>query len=374
MAHAFTPGLKVTESLIVRKTRRLPLLGEVLVAVGDRVRATDVVARTELPGKVYPVNLANTLGVLPEEIPERLLKEPGEKIARDEIIAESVGFFGMFKSHYRSPIDGTLDHASTVTGQVMLRGHPTPVEVQAYVDGTITEVIENEGVVVTTAATLIQGIFGLGGERQGAIRVVCEAPDEVLTPEKIDGYCKGKIVVGGAFASLAALKKAFDVGATGVIVGGFDYGDIKALLGYEVGVAITGGEKIPSTLIVTEGFGRIAMARRTHAILKRHEEQVASINGATQIRAGVIRPEVIIARPDEALPTDVAEAEPEGLDVGALIRVIRFPHFGRIGKVTALPAKLERMASETEVRVLEVTFEDGETAILPRSNIEMIEG
>jgi hypothetical protein len=54
--------------------------------------------------------------------------------------------------------------------------------------------------------------------------------------------------------------------------------------------------------------------------------------------------------------------------------VIRFPHFGRIGKVTALPAKLERMASETEVRVLEVTFEDGETAILPRSNIEMIEG
>jgi hypothetical protein len=374
MAHAFTPGLKVTESLIVRKTRRLPLLGEVLVAVGDRVRATDVVARTELPGKVYPVNLANTLGVLPEEIPERLLKEPGEKIARDEIIAESVGFFGMFKSHYRSPIDGTLDHASTVTGQVMLRGHPTPVEVQAYVDGTITEVIENEGVVVTTAATLIQGIFGLGGERQGAIRVVCEEPDEVLTPEKIDGYCKGKIVVGGAFASLAALKKAFDVGATGVIVGGFDYGDIKALLGYEVGVAITGGEKIPSTLIVTEGFGRIAMARRTHAILKRHEEQVASINGATQIRAGVIRPEVIIARPDEALPTDVAEAEPEGLDVGALIRVIRFPHFGRIGKVTALPAKLERMASETEVRVLEVTFEDGETAILPRSNIEMIEG
>ena len=34
MAHAYTPGLKVVETALVRKQRRLPLAGEVLVEKG----------------------------------------------------------------------------------------------------------------------------------------------------------------------------------------------------------------------------------------------------------------------------------------------------------------------------------------------------
>jgi hypothetical protein len=373
MAHAFTPGLKVTEHAVVRKTRRLPLLGEVTVAVGAEVSADDVVARTSLPGKVFPANVANALGVLPEEVPERMLFKEGQAIEKGQIIAETPGIWGLFKGRVASPIDGTVDSISKVTGQVMLREKPTPVEVSAYVDGKVTDILDREGVVVTTPATFIQGIFGLGGERQGEIRVVTESPDEVLDPAHLDDRCAGKIVVGGAFATLDALKRAFEVGARGVIIGGFDYHDIKALLGYEVGVAITGGEKIPTTLIITEGFGRIAMARRTHALLKAHEGELASINGATQIRAGVIRPEVVIPHPEKG-GDDGGVPEIKGIEPGSLIRCIRHPYFGRIGTVSALPHALVKMASETEVRVLEVTFEDGESAVLPRANVELIEG
>lgn len=373
MAHAFTPGLKVTEHAVVKKTRRLPLLGEVVVAVGAEVSAADVVARTELPGKVFPSNVANALGVLPEEVPERMKRKEGEAIKQGEVIAETPGLWGLFKGRVTSPIDGTVDSISKVTGQVMLREKPTPVEVSAYVDGKVTEVLDREGVVVTTPATFIQGIFGLGGERQGAIRVVSKGPDAVLEPGDLDAACEGKIVVAGAFATLDALKTAFEIGAKGVIVGGFDYHDIKALLGYEVGVAITGGEKIPTTLVITEGFGRIAMARRTHALLAAHEGDIASVNGATQIRAGVIRPEVVIPHPN-AKEAAGGDTEIKGIEIGTLIRCIRHPYFGRIGTVAALPHALEKMPSETEVRVLEVTFEDGERAVLPRANVEMIEG
>ena len=51
MAHAYTPGLKVTDHLHVQKRRILPLKGNVVVKVGDRVNPDDVVARTELPGQ-----------------------------------------------------------------------------------------------------------------------------------------------------------------------------------------------------------------------------------------------------------------------------------------------------------------------------------
>ena len=58
MAHAYTPGLTVSRGMTVHKERRLPLEGEVLVGVGDKVRADKVVAKADLPGNVQLVNVA----------------------------------------------------------------------------------------------------------------------------------------------------------------------------------------------------------------------------------------------------------------------------------------------------------------------------
>ena len=90
-----------------------------------------------------------------------------------------------------------------------------------------------------------------------------------------------------------AINKAHDVGVLGIVGGGINDQDLKVILGYDLGVAITGNEVGP-TLVVTEGFGDISMGERTFDLLCSHEGRKASINGATQIRAGVIRPEVII--------------------------------------------------------------------------------
>ena len=59
MAHAYTPGLRVAKFTRILKDRRLPLLGNVNAKVGDSVKADDVVARTELPGNVASINVAN---------------------------------------------------------------------------------------------------------------------------------------------------------------------------------------------------------------------------------------------------------------------------------------------------------------------------
>jgi hypothetical protein len=115
------------------------------------------------------------------------------------------------------------------------------------------------------------------------------------------------------------------------------------------------------------------MAHGTFDLLKSREGMKASINGATQIRAGVIRPEIVV--PLEGSATDASDAEGSvtGLEIGSLIRAIREPHFGSLGKVTELPNELQKMESESMVRVLRVEFESGEQALLPRANVEMIE-
>ncbi|MGQ0665440.1 MAG: hypothetical protein ACT4O4_00240 [Nitrospiraceae bacterium] len=373
MAHSYTPGLTVTDYTVVHRRRVLPLPGTVLVNAGDQVRSDQAVARAELPGKVYPINLANQLSIAPDEIKDYLVKKEGDLVQRDEILAENKPLIKWFKTEIKSPITGTIESLSTVTGQVLLREPPRVLDLLAYIDGTAVEVIPQQGAVVEATCSLVQGIFGIGGEVWGELIVAVQSPDEPLSPTHVKGDMAGKIIVGGSFLSAETMAKAKEVGVAGIVVGGIHDRDLRALLGYDLGVAITGTEQVGFTLILTEGFGTIPMASKTFKLLSAHGGQKASISGATQIRAGVIRPEIII--PQAVKPAGAVTQPPrEGIRLGDPVRIIRDPLFGRIGEVSALPSDLTKIPTESEVRVLEVMFPDGSRAVIPRTNIEVIEG
>jgi hypothetical protein len=373
MAHAYTPGLRVTGRTTILKNRRLPLPGEVLVKQGDMVKAEQVVARTELPGNVKTVNVANLLGLPPADVPGAMVVPVGQKVSEGEVIARSKSFFGMFKSEAKSTTTGVLEAVSDVTGQVTLREAPIPVEVHAYVDGKVVEVMPKEGVVVETTGAFIQGIFGVGGEISGTLKRVVGDANDLLTEDKIPADCKGLILVGGSQVDRKAIAKAKERGARGIVVGGIDAEELRLFLGYDLGVAITGNEPIGITVVTTEGFGRLAMARKTFELLGKMDGKSASLNGATQIRAGVQRPEIIV--PILEAGAEGAEADfAGGLTLGSLIRVIREPYFGHIGTVTDLPSELQMLETESGARVLKVKFNDGKEAVVPRANVEMIEG
>lgn len=375
MTHAYTPGLRVTEKIKVTSWRTLPLLGEVAVKKDDVLKAEDIVAKTYLPGKVHAINAVNRLGIQPKDLKEYMLKKEGDLVQKDEPIAETKPWIKMLKSILHSPITGTIETISTVTGQVLLREPPKPIEVHAYVDGTVIEVMERQGVVMETVATFIQGIFGVGGETTGQLVIATDKPDDVLTAERIQTTHKDKIIVGGSFVQHAAIDKAKKVGVKGIIVGGTNDEDLKKLLGYDLGVAITGSEDIGITLIITEGFGKIPMAQRTFELLKSRSGSKTSINGATQIRAGVVRPEIIIPYDTAgmAIGEEVNRSVNRGMEIGDIIRIIRVPYFGKIGKIKSLPFSPQKIETEATVRVLNVEFPDGSTAVVPRTNIEMIE-
>ncbi len=374
MGHAYTPGLKVTDKVLLTKKRILPLKGDVLSKVKDKVKPDTVVARTLLPGNVQPINVANILGIPPEDIMHHMLKKEGKKVKDGEVIAKSKSFFGLFSSECKSKTEGSVESISSVTGQVLIRGNPIPVEIKAYLEGEVVEVFEKEGVAVSTWGSFIQGIFGIGGETHGEIKLVVKDNTEVLTDKLIDKDCKDKVIVGGNLVTADAIKKAIRVGAKGVVVGGFDDKDLRDFLGYDLGVAITGSEELGITLVVTEGFGQMNMAEKTFSLLKSKEGMMACINGATQIRAGVIRPEVVIPFAGDVHKKEEAkEFETVGLTQGYPVRVIREPYFGKLGKVSALPPELQKLESESSARVLEVKFADGTKAIIPRANVEMLE-
>jgi hypothetical protein len=314
------------------------------------------------------------LGAAPNEIKDYLVKREGETVQKDEVLAENKPFFKWLKTEIRSPVTGTVESISTVTGQVLLREPPRVLDLLAYLDGLVVEVRPQQGVTVECVCSLVQGIFGIGGEAYGEIVMAVEAPDRPLTPDRLTVEMKGKVVVGGSFLSAETMAKAKDVGVAGLVVGGIHDQDLRALLGYDLGVAITGSEQVGFTLILTEGFGAIPMAAKTFSVLSSHAGAMASISGATQIRAGVIRPEIIIPlKGGRSTVNRSATQTREGIQPGDLVRIIRDPLFGKIGRVSALPSELRKIQTESEVRVLEVRFDDGSTVVVPRANIEVIE-
>lgn len=376
MGTAYTPGLTVSGRALVRKTRRLPLKGKVLVRVGDEVEPHTLVARTELPGNVTIVRAAEQLGVEAHELPKFLHKGVGETVEKGELIAETPGLFGrFFKARVEAPVTGTIETITEVTGNLTIRHPPKPVEVKAYLRGTVVEVMPGEGAVIETRGAWVQGIFGIGGEASGPLQIIAESPAEIVPPERLNQDHRGGVLMVGGRVTYDLLLQAREVGAVAVIAAGILDPDLRRFLGYDLGVAITGNEEVGLTLVLTEGFGEIAMARRTFDLLSSLSGREASVSGATQIRAGVLRPEVIVPRPE--LPPEEVTAHWSGtqdLEIGTPIRLIREPYFGALGEVVALPPELQEIETGAKVRVLVAKLQNGQEVTVPRANVEIVGG
>lgn len=374
MSKSYTPGLKVLTKTKIIKQRQLPLKGVVHLEKGMKVYPDTIVASTEIPGNVHMVNISNALNVEPDSVEDYLKIKIDDTVEKGQVIAETDGFFGYFKGQAFSPVEGTLANISDVTGQALISEKPQPIEIDAYTEGTVLRTIPDEGVEIESEGAIIQGILGIGGEKRGELFILADRPSAIVTSEQLNDKHRNLILVCGAYIDFDFFQKAIKIGVAGIVCGGFDYQDLSRILGFQLGVAITGSENIPISLIITEGFGEIAMAKRSFELLKSFERYHVSINGSTQIRAGVIRPEVIIVHDDNSMKTNIINEDDLVISNGSVVRIIRPPYFGKVGTVVSLPAQLTELESETKVRVAEIEFDDGNKDIFPRANLELIIG
>jgi len=369
---AYTPGLAVTSLTYVRRERSLPIKGEILVSKGQEVDFDTIVGRCYLEGQPFIVKVAELLGVEPEEVHRYLKVRVGDRVSRGGVLASYTAFLGLIKRGVESPVDGVVEAFNELTGHLTIRTPPRPIELRAYIGGIVERVIPGESVVIGTPAAFVQGIIGFGGERHGKIELAVSSNRDVLEAKDIEEYHAGKIVIGGSLATYETLEKAKRVGVVGLVVGGVKITDLERFLGYRIGVAITGREDIGFTLILTEGFGKLPMSEKAFSVFEEHQNFEAAINGATQVRAGVIRPEVIIPKKEKVVPESLGPLGEGRMKIDSIVRIIRYPYFGEIGTVVELPVELRKIETESPVRVVKVRLQDGRVVTVPRANVEII--
>lgn len=369
MSKALTPALAVSSRTTIRRRRDLPISGEVLVKEGDLVTGSQVVARAQLDGELRLVRAAELLGIPASDLPSALKVGEGDVVAEGSLLAELRGLWGLFRSTIVSPIAGTVELISSATGHVGVRAASTPLNVSAYMDGRVVGIEQNRSVVIEAESTFVQGIFGVGGERRGRLRVLPVPGDTVLTERHIPDSAQGEVLVGGHSPTSAALAKAAKAGAVGCITGSIDDRALREYVGFDIGVALTGDENVSMTLIITEGFGSLPISDRVLSTLLSINGEVVSINGATQVRAGAQRPEIVGPMSETAGICDIRD---RSLSLGARIRVIRVPYFGAMGVIEELPHELARIDTGASVRVVRATLDDGRQITVPRANVELL--
>jgi hypothetical protein len=368
LKQAYVPALTASADVLTRKTRELPLLGKALVQVGDSVTAEQAVLRAELPGELLILRIAEQLGYDVEDVEQGLKVKVGQSIEKGEIICSLTSFFGLFKAELKAPTSGVIEYYTATNAHIGIRQQSTPLEVKAYVDGKIVEIEESKAVVVETRGAFVQGIFGVGAEGFGNLLLLPVAPDQEVTVEILQALeINGCVLVGGARFSAQALRYCTEYEVKGVVCGSIDSDTLRSYVGHEIGVSITGDEDVPFALIITEGFGNLAISQRVLDILKPLSGKKCSISGVTQVRAGATRPEIIVPN-----ASNLELKEPTNfLEVGARIRIIRVPNFGKFGTVTELPHDPQLIPSGAKLRVLKAKLEDGQEVIVPRANVEL---
>jgi len=370
MAQLFTPGLQISADTLVSKRRELSQRGRVLVSVGDSLRADTVVAEADREGELQIVKVADELGVEPTSLQRYMQVSIGDSVNEGNCIAEASGLWGLFRTTVLAPISGVVEFISSSTGHVGIRAPKKIIELRAYIDGVVSRVESERAVVIDARATLVQGIFGVGGEHVGILTMLNVAVDDSITESDIPEGIVGSILVGGHSPTLGALRKAVRNRAVGFVTGSIDDTTLREYVGYDIGVALTGDEPVSMTLIVTEGFGRIPMNQEIVDVLRRVSGERTSINGSTQVRAGALRPEIIA--PPSSTEKSSGVSALAGLVEGAPVRLIRVPYFGMRGVVTKLPRELVQIETGAYARVAHVQLDSEQREIVvPRANLEI---
>lgn len=360
----------VDQGLYGRKEYKSPVEGviEEISDLSGRMTIREEFGREEPP---VAVDVASELRCRPEEVPQNMLRHVGQEVKAGQMIAKKGDLQAFFTKTAFTPISGIISGADTKTGKVTISRPFKQVVVNAYIPGAVSEVLPERGCIVETPGIKVSGIFGVGRETHGELRVLTRGPDETLTPDMISPDLAGRVVVGGSFATNEALAKALEVGVKAVITGTVNYLNLTRSLGVKLGVGITGQEDIDMAVVLMEGFGRLAMRQEVWDIFKALEGLPASVNGATQIRAGAIRPEVIVPLPLYGGPIGEDAAVDEELLVGTKVRVVNEPYFGSVGRIIDVVKEPELVETEARVPVVRARLSDGRTVAVPRANVEV---
>lgn len=233
--------------------------------------------------------------------------------------------------------------------------------VPAGIAGRVTEVMPGRHVTIEGAATILQGLVGLGAPVAAPLAQL--ARGESLAVVNIPAGC---IIVFPQPAPLMLLQRAVTSGVYGIIAPSMSARELEAFARTDLSAVMDGQAQEPSqlglTIMLTEGFGAVPMSAATYAMLTQHLGVMALLTGTTDPHHN-IRPEVLVSAPEgSALMSLPAES---ALVKGARVQAVAGPLRGQRGEITHLYERGQTGSDGILTDAAVVRLEHGAIEVVP---------
>ncbi len=338
---------------IIRK-RILPVDGEVIVKLNQKVAATDVIAEASFSHSHHLIDVARLLSISPAAAEKMIGLQVGEEVDEGTVVATSKGLIPRQIKVRRS---GRV--VATGGGQILIDISQRDFQLKAGISGQVIEVIPNRGVVIQEVGGLIQGVWGNGKIDRGRLHILAQKPNEILAASQLDISLRSLVLLAGSCQDAESLKAAADITARGLILSSLH----PSLLGL--------ARKMPFPIIVTDMIGKQSMNAAAFKILSTNgQRDNVSLNADTLNRYKGTRPEVVIPLPQTNLPPEPRDVE--SFAPGQSVRLLRAPQAGAMGTLVNLPAIQQLLPNGLRVTSGVVRLENGEQITVPLVNLEVL--
>ena len=238
--------------------------------------------------KPFTVKIAKELKINPKHIKGYLKKHEGDFVETYEPLAARLD--KDFSHVIPAPTTGVITKVDNEKGTITIQYKNEPYRVYANVNGKVIDVEKDLSSTIQYNGSRLNGIIGFGGEKTSGMHILNKSHLEKNTEYN------NKTLVCLEKISCDFLKDCAEHDIAGVIAPSIDNKDLVEFLGEEIGVALTGNESIPFPIILTEGFGNFRMNAVFETFFKEQQNKMMYMNGHTQIRAGVVRPQMIVLK------------------------------------------------------------------------------
>jgi hypothetical protein len=343
----------ILPSVVFQRERTLPSTGRITARRGQAVKPTDVVAEARLRPEHLLLDVARGLGLTASEADHYIQRRAGDEVGEGDVIAGPVG---IARRVVRSPKSGSVVVAGD--GQVLLELEGEFSELKAGYAGVVTDIVGDRGVVIESAGSLVQGVWGNGKINFGLLNVLAHTPDELVSPAMMDVSLRGSVVIAGYCEDERVLFSAEELPIRGLILASMDSALVPSAL------------NVSYPIVLIEGFGNLPMNQDAFNILLSGKMREVSLNAEPWDRIANTRPEVVIALPEgvasEALRYSAV------FTTGQTVRVISPPYKGMVGTLTNLLPGLSILPSGIRAEAAGVRLLNGDTVQVPLSNLEVI--
>jgi hypothetical protein len=337
----------------IRRVRKLPVSGRVLVRVGQKVNATDLIADAASSGQHYIMDVRRALGISRNEKVDHIIeRKPGERIQKGDVIA---GTSGLFSRVLRSPADGFV--LMVGGGLILIETQTPPIELKAGFTGVVSEVLPERGIILEAEGALIQGVWGNNRVDQGVLLSLARTPDDEFVRARLDVSMRGAVILAGYCAQADALQAAADLPLRGLILGSMSADLIPVV------------NKLNFPVILLSGIGRIPIDSAAYKILTTNEKRDTSLNSMPWNPQTGDRPEVVIPLPSVG---NVAP-ETDKFNQGQTVRIQGAPYNNFIGTLVQLKPGLSGLANGVRTPSALVQLENEEQVTVPLANLEVLE-